>query len=59
MNPVYASMQDMLVGAPDSLKLEIAGGYWHVLPADSKAIFHTNPTECWREFLERSSVIHG
>ena len=41
------------------LEMEIAGGYWHVLPADSKAIFHTNPTECWQEFLERSSVIQA
>jgi putative transcriptional regulator len=39
------------------LEMEIAGGYWHVLPADTKAIFHENPTECWREFLERSDVI--
>ena len=41
------------------LDFEIAGGYWHVLPADTKAIFHGNPTEVWREFLERSDVIQA
>jgi putative transcriptional regulator len=41
------------------LDFEIAGGYWHVVPADVKAIFHGNPTEVWREFLERSDVIQA
>jgi putative transcriptional regulator len=41
------------------LELEIAGGYWHVLPAETKAIFHSNPTEVWREFLDRSNIIQA
>ncbi|HSE43113.1 MAG TPA: YqgE/AlgH family protein [Acidobacteriota bacterium] len=41
------------------LQFEIAGGYWHVLPGDTKAIFHGNPTEVWRELLERSNVIQA
>ncbi len=51
---LYAGYAGWGVG---QLELEIAGGYWHVLPAETKAIFHNNPTEVWREFLERSNVI--
>ncbi len=41
------------------LDLEIAGGHWHVLPADSKAIFYSNPSKIWQEFLDRSDVLQA
>jgi putative transcriptional regulator len=53
---LYAGYAGWGVG---QLELEVAGGYWHVLPAETKAIFHTNPTEVWREFLDRSNIIQA
>jgi putative transcriptional regulator len=39
------------------LDMEIAGGHWHVLPADSKAIFYSDPDKIWQEYLDRSDVL--
>lgn len=39
------------------LDMEIAGGHWHVLPADSKAIFYSDPDKLWQEYLDRSDVL--
>lgn len=41
------------------LDMEIAGGHWHVLPADTKAIFYSDPEKIWQEFLERSDVLQA
>jgi putative transcriptional regulator len=41
------------------LDMEIAGGHWHVLPADSKAIFYSDPEKIWQEYLDRSDVLQA
>ncbi|MCI0616434.1 YqgE/AlgH family protein [bacterium] len=41
------------------LDMEIAGGHWHVLPADTKAIFYSDPEKVWQEYLERSDVLQA
>ena len=38
--------------APGQLDLEIAGGFWTVLPAASTAIFDHDPAELWSDMLE-------
>jgi putative transcriptional regulator len=43
--------------AAGQLDMEIAGGHWHVLPADSKAIFYSDPDKIWEEYLQRSNVL--
>jgi len=39
------------------LDMEIAGGHWHVLPADPKAVFSSDPDKLWQEYLDRSDVL--
>jgi putative transcriptional regulator len=41
------------------LDMEIAGGHWHVLPADTKAIFYSDPEKIWQEYLDRSDVLQA
>ena len=38
--------------APGQLDLEIAGGFWAILPAASTAIFDHDPRELWSDMLE-------
>jgi len=45
--------------AEGQLDMEIAGGHWHVLPADTKAIFYSDPEKIWQEFLDRSDVLQA
>jgi putative transcriptional regulator len=41
--------------APGQLQAEIAGGGWHILPADAETIFQKDAAAIWPELIERAS----
>ncbi len=40
--------------SPGQLDHEVAIGGWHVLPAESDAVFHRDPQELWPELIRRT-----
>jgi len=44
--------------APGQLENEILRGGWHVMPADAKTIFETNPEDIWSALMRRIAPVH-
>jgi putative transcriptional regulator len=42
--------------APGQLENEIARGDWYILPAERAFIFHPQPSEVWRELVQRADI---